>query len=104
MKTEEILNQIQGLEREKERIVTEARNKAQEIIETAKKEAAENINAARLNIEEERKLAIDKTRKEIEKLKEQMVRENALCIDKFNALIKERYQDLISEIKEKVIG
>jgi hypothetical protein len=33
-----------------------------------------------------------------------MVRENALCIDKFNALIKERYQDLISEIKEKVIG
>lgn len=104
MKPEEILSQIQNLEKEKEKIVLEAKNKAQEIIETAKKNAIENINEAKLNVEEERKLAIEKTKKEIDKLREELTRKNILLIEKFNALMKERYRDLVLEIKEKVIG
>ncbi|MGC8716619.1 MAG: hypothetical protein ACP5RW_01260, partial [bacterium] len=61
MKPEEMLTQIQEIENEGEKIIQEARKRAQNIIEEANRKALKLINTTKRDLEEERKLAIERT-------------------------------------------
>lgn len=104
MKPEDILVQIQSIESNSEEILTEAKTRAKEIEERARREALEIVNRARLDIEEERRLAFEKTTKEIEEIKENLLKENNLLLERFKSLLEERKQIIVNQIKEKVIG